>query len=74
MIYDSGRILLTQYILVTIYICYNVWFLKPNMSRCHIFFFRIQVFMILIINCFYTMSGIFILLPIFLLKHDIDFL
>ena len=50
---------------------FHVWYIFNAVTH---FFNRIQVFMILIIYCFYTMSGIFILLHIFFLKHYIDFL
>ena len=58
----------TQYV----YICFSTY--GTFLTLSHFCFIRIQVFMILIIYCFDTMSGIFILLPTFLLKHDTDFL
>ena len=44
MIYDSGRILLTQYILVTQYICYNVSFMIT-------LFFKNPIFMVWVAFC-----------------------
>ena len=64
----------TKYKIFCNTICIHLFFAYGTfLTLSHIFFMGIQVFMILIIYCFYTMSGIFILLPIFLLKHDIDF-
>ena len=54
-------------------LCIHLFFTYGTFLTLSHIFIRIQVFMILIMYCFYIMSGIFILLPTFPLKHDIDF-
>ena len=58
----------TQYV----YMCFSR--MVRFLTLSHIFFYQDSSIYDFNHILFYTMSGIFILLPAFLLKHDVDFL
>ena len=58
----------TQYV----YMCFSR--MVRFLTLSHIFFYQDSSIYDFNHILFYTMAGIFILLPTFLLKHDVDFL